>query len=153
MSVAEDIGDAVKTALQAVTFEIDDTHNLPDASIVVRKYPELPPKQQPPQIVIVVGEESRTEPLTARQKLNRWNVAVVIITARGNKLEEDARLRTWREQISAKLYDQQRATFAGLSVFNECNHTGRSPFDPSALSKDLIFSTQNFEIQTIETLA
>jgi hypothetical protein len=153
MSVAGNIGTKVATAIQGINLEVSTGVMLDDARVIVRKKPELAPKEQPPLVLVVVGEEGETERLTATKKLKRWTVAVVIATAGGAKLEEDTRLRTWREQIDAKIYDQQLTTFATLTGFNECNATGRSPFDPQALSKDLVWSVQNYEIQVIETLA
>lgn len=152
MSVAIDIGAALVTGLRAATFVVSTgpTVNLPDERIVRRKFAEVPQGGAVPQIIVVVGEDAETERLTATAKLKRWRVAVVIVTATGGQLQDDARLRDWRDTVDAVAYDAQRATFASVTGFNEVRATGRSPFDAQAAGRDYVFSTQNYEVQVIE---
>lgn len=157
MSIDGQIGDAIVAAIQAIGLEVSEgppAVELPDESVLRRKTPSLPPKKEPPQVVVVVGDTAaKVEWLNATQKLSTWPVSVVIITAGGRKHEDDERSRTWREEIERAVYDQQRTCFADLAGFNECNVSGKSPFDPQALDKDLVYLTSNFEVQVIETLA
>lgn len=149
MSVANDIGTLTVTAIRAIGLETSTGVELDDANVVLRKKLELAPKEEPPKVLVVVGEEGEVERLTARTKLKRWPVSVAVVTAGGNKLQDDTRLRTWREEIESKLHDD-RTTFAGLTGFNLCTAEGLAPFDPGALGKDVVWSLQRFIIEVIE---
>lgn len=155
MSKSHDIGEAIVTALQSLTFEVSTgpTVNLSDSAIVLRKVAELPQRQNPPQIMVAVTDEQRTRRLTAQLKQTYYTALVVIVTARGNKLQDDERIRTWRDQITAKLYDTQGATFTALDGFDEVKYNPRVPFDATLLGKDLCVSVQAFEFEMIETMA
>lgn len=152
MSAAHDIGTLTVAAIRAIGLETSAGVPLAGANVVLRKKLELAPKEQPPKVLVCVADEGDVERLTARQKLKRWPVAVVIATAGGSVLQEDTRLRAWREQIEAKLHDD-RATFAGVSGFNLCSATGKAPFDPVALAKDICYSVQAFTVEVIEETA
>lgn len=152
MSVANDIGAAILTALRAATFTVSTgpTVNLPDERIVRRKVPELPQGDAVPQIIVVVGDDPEQERLTATAKLKRWRVAVVIVTATGGQLQDDERLRTWRDTVDGVVYDSQRTTFSAVTGFNEVRASGRSPFDPAGAGRDYVFSTQTYTVEVIE---
>jgi hypothetical protein len=144
------IADAVVAAIRGLSL-------VPNANVVKRKTPSLPPGADPPQIVVVVGEagaEGMTEPLTATEKLNRYPTLVVIITAAGGKgLLDDETLRTWRDQIEDEIDDRARTTFASVPGFNVVNTTGQAPFDGSVIPKDLNYSAQTFNVEVIEQRA
>ena len=159
MSVDGLIGDAIVTALRVETFVVTPADpptpavNLPDASIVRSKTPSLPPKTNPPKIVVVVGDRpSKVERLTATEKLSYWPCSVVVFAGGGSKQDDDERSRTWRGQIERKVFDQDATTFASVTGFNGVAAAEKSAFDPAALDKDLAALTSNFEVQVIEDL-
>ena len=143
MSVAGDIADLTKAAIEALA--------LTGVTVQRRKTPSLPAGENPPQVVISVGEEPETEYLTAAHNLNRYAMAVTIVTAGGKKLADDETLRSWRQSIRRKLDDLERTTFAALTGFNRVTTGGRSPFNPAALGKDLNYSVQVFTVEVKET--
>jgi hypothetical protein len=162
MSADVAIGDAIVAAIQGIGLVVTAADppavpadvTLPDANVLRMKYPALPPKTQPPRVAVVVADRpSRVEKLTATQKLSYWPCAAVVITAGGRKHEDEERSRTWRALIEAEVLDRQRATFAGVTGFNESNAGDKLPFEPGALDKDLVFLASAFEVQVIETLA
>lgn len=144
------IADAVVSAIQGLNLT-----GLPDANVVKRKTPSLPPGKDPPCVVVVVGEggeEGQTEELSAFWKLNRYPTTVIIITAAGGKLlADDETVREWRVLIEQELDDRERATFASVTGFNKVYTIGKAPFDGSVLPKDLNFSAQTFSVEVVET--
>jgi hypothetical protein len=144
------IADAVVTAIRGLAL-------VPDASVVKRKTPSLPPGADPPQIVVVVGEagaEGMTEPVWRTAKLNRYPTLVLIVTAAGGKaLADDETLREWRDLIEDEIDDKERTTFASVPGFNVVTTTGQAPFDGSVIPKDLNYSAQTFNVEVIEQRA
>lgn len=148
MSVAGDIADAVVTGVRALSLS-----GVPSSAVVRRKVPTLPHGASPPQVVVSVGAEPETEYLTAAANLNRYPVAVTIVTAGGKLLADDETVRAWRQSIRRRIDDLERTTFAAVTGFNRVTTGGRSPFDPAALSKDLNYSVQLFTVEVIEQRA
>lgn len=155
MSVAGDIADKIVTAIQGIGLVVSSgpTVTLNNSNVLKRKRPELAEKENPPMIFVVVGENPETEPISATLKLLKWQVAVVIVSPGGMKLEDDERARGWLDQIEAAVYDKQNTTFSSLSTFNTCDVRGRTPFDPTAMDKGLSYLTTNFTVETLHTLA
>lgn len=153
LSVGESIGDLAKAGVEAEAF----TFGTPPAAVPVvkRKAPSLPSGKNPVEIVIVVGEESRTEPMDARHKLETYSLAVVIVGSGGHKLRDNPITRNWIQRIQQRVDDKARATFTGLPVGSELNRVnstgGKLPFDPAGLPADLDYTAIPFEVQTIET--
>lgn len=140
MSVAGSIADAIVTKVTALAL---------GPTVVRRKNPSLPQGADPPQIVVSVGEEGPYRPMTATKDFGTYPVAVTIVTGGGKKLLDDETLRGWRDQIRVAV--NQRATFTSVSQFNQIDPTGKAPFNPAALAKDLNYSTLVFTVTTIET--
>jgi len=141
--VASDIADAVVTGVRGLGL-------VDSAAVVRRKTPSLPHGTQPPQIVVTVAEEGDTEHLTAHLNQVTYPVAVTVVTGGGKKLLDDDTLRSWRQQIKAKVDDQQQATFAGVSQVDRVTAGGRAPFDPAALHGDLNYSVLTFAVEAVE---
>jgi hypothetical protein len=141
MSVAGDIADAVVTAVRGLSL-------VPSASVVRRKTPSLPQGVDPPQIVVSVGEENEITPLTSTKDRVRYPVSVTIVTGGGKKLADDDTVREWRESIRVAV--NRRATFSGVSEFNQVDPGGKRPFDPGAMAKDLNYSVLTFTVTTRE---
>lgn len=143
-SKSEAVGDAVKAAVEALGLT-----GL--KGVVKRKKPDVPEGDTVglPQAVVSVGEEGKTEYLTAVKKLKTYPAAVTIVTGGGMKAADDAQVRQWREQIERKL--ESYATWSGFAGWNETNITNKAPFDASALSKDFNYSTVVADVQVIET--
>ena len=152
MSIASDIGTAVQSAIQGIGLEISTGVDLPDTRVLVRKRPELAQKEEPPLVMVCVSDEQPVEWLNVRQKLRTYTVTVVIATAGGATLQDDTRVRTWRASIEAAVYDDQRACFASVAGFNQCDARPKPPFDPAGLSKDIIWSLQAFDVEVLESL-
>jgi hypothetical protein len=145
VSVAGDIADAIVTAVEALA--------LTGVTVKRRKLPSLPQGEDPPQVVVSIGDEPDTEYLTAVENLNRYPVAVTIVTAGGKKLADDETLRTWRQSVRRTLDDLERTTFAAVTGFNRVTTGGKSPFNPQALAKDLNYSVQVFTVEVLEQRA
>lgn len=151
-SVGEALGDLAVAALQAEGF----TFGTPPVavSVVKRKVPTLPAGKNPVEIVVVVGEETKTEPMDARNKLETYALAVVVVGAGGHKLRDNATVRSWVQRIKQRIDDKARATFAGLPAGAKLNQVdsvgGKLPFDPAGLAADLDYTVVPFEVQTIE---
>ncbi len=147
-SVSEQVGDIALAAVLAIGIvRPADGQPVPG---VKRKLPAVPEGDTKglPQFVVSVDGEGPTEYLTATQKLKRYPVAVTIVTAGGQQTGDDATVRKWRELIEKKL--DARATWAGLTGWNEVNITSKPPFDVAALPKDFNFATVVAEVQVIE---
>lgn len=140
MSVAGAIADAIVAKVTGLA--------LPGVTVSRRKTPSLAQGQEPPQIVVSIGEEGTIKPMTAKKDFVTYPVAVTIITAGGKKLADDETLRIWREQIRVAV--NQRGTFSGVPQFNQIDPTGKAPFNAAALAKDLNYSVLVFSVQTIE---
>jgi hypothetical protein len=139
VSVAGAIADAIVAAVTALGL---------GPTVVRRKAPSLPQGQDPPQIVVSVGEEGDVKPLTAKKDMVRYPVAVTIVTGGGKKLADDETLRLWREQIRTAI--NQRATFVSVPQFNQVDPSGKPPFNPAAMAKDLNYSMLVFTVSTRE---
>jgi len=100
---------------------------------------------------VSVGEEGEFEYLTARKKSVTYPVAVTLVTKGGRKLDDDATLRGWREQVWAAV--EARAAWSGLAGWNETLAGGKEPFDRAALPKDLNFSFLVFRVNVLENRA
>lgn len=142
-STSERVGDIAKSAVQALA--------LSGVTVVKRKTPSLPEGTSAglPQVVISVGEEGRTEYLSATKKLKTYPVAATIVTAGGQQAADDATVRDWRQRIELKL--EARATWTGLAGWNRVVITNKAPFDQATLSKDYNYATVVAEIEVVET--
>lgn len=141
MSVAGDVATAVETAITALA--------LSGVTVVRRKTPTLPEGTTAalPQVVVSIEAEGEVEQIDYSTDLVRYPVAVTIVTADGKNADDDA-VRGWRQQIRRAV--EARATWSGLSGWNAIGITGRAPFDASALSKDLNYSTIVFTVEVLE---
>lgn len=150
-STSEAVGDVAKAGLDALA--ITKPGVTPTAAVpsVKRKTPSVPEGDSLglPQFVVSVGEEGKTEYLTATQKLKTYPVAVTIVTATGQQLADDATIRQWRQQIELVL--ELRNTWVGLAGWNQVEITNKAPFDTTALSKDYDYATVVAEVQVVET--
>jgi hypothetical protein len=142
VSVAGDIADLVKTGITALA--------LSSVTVKRRKTLSLPQGEDPPQVVVAVGDEPDTEYLTADENLNRYAVGVAILTAGGKKTGDDDTIRDWRQSIRRKIDDLERTTFATLTGFNRVTTGGRNPFNTAGLPKDLNVSIQVFTVEVLE---
>ena len=112
--------------------------------------PALPAGKDPIEIVVSIGEEGDTQYLDFEGNvIVRYPLAITIVTGGGLNLADDATIHTWRESIRKKLDDS--ATFSAVTAFHRVTSSQRSPFDISALPKDLNFSIQLFTIEALET--
>lgn len=146
MSKAAEVAGAIKAAVEGLGWTAGD----PPAAVpvVCRKTPSLPPGKEPPQVVIVIGEEGDSEYLSAARDLITYPAAVVYFSAGGKKLADDTEVRDRREAVRKKM--EAAATFAGVAGFNRVLAGGKAPFDPGALAKDLNASYQVFRVEVIE---
>jgi hypothetical protein len=155
LSTSEAIGDRVKAALDAEGF----TYGTPPApvSVVKRKFPVNPAGKSALELVVVVGEESRSEEMDARHKFETYTTAVVLVTPTGHKTLDDAAPRVIRDRVKQLVDDLDFRTFATLTAsarINKATFTGgKPPFDPQALAKDLNWSALVFDVQVIQTRA
>lgn len=141
MSVAGNLADAIVTKVRTLSL-------VASASVVRRKTPSLPAGTDPPQIVVSIGEEGDVKPMTSAKDFVNYPVAVTIVTGAGKQLLDDETIRTWRASI--RLAINTRSTFSGVTQFNKVSPTGKAPFNPAALAKDLNYSMLVFTVQTIE---
>ncbi len=149
LSTAESIGDALKTAVEALALTYGDDAEV--VAVVKRKVKLLPSGKDAPAIVIVVSEESRSEAHDARNRLETYSCAVVGITPGGHKVRDDPTPRYWREAFKQTVDDRERTTFAAVTGFNRCDAVnGQPPFDPAALAKDLNYTWVAFDVEVIE---
>lgn len=143
MSTAADVSAAVAAAVTAL--------NLTGVTVEQLKIPAVPGAAPLPQAVVSVGDEGDFEYLTATTKLVTYPCAVTLVTKGGRKLEDDETLRTWRASVWAAV--EARATWAGLTGWNETLAGGKEPFDRAALSKDLNWSVLVFRVCVEENRA
>lgn len=155
LSVGEAVGDCIKAALEAQAF----TYGTPPQAfnVVKRKAALLPQSKGPHELIVVVGEEARSEPFDGRRRLETFDAAVVIATPGGHKTGDDPAVRAIRDRAKQLIDDRDRFTFATLIAGAKINRAtavgGRPPFDPAALPKDLNWSWVGFEVETIVTRA
>jgi hypothetical protein len=145
------VGDAAKAAVDALNIVIPGTTNRVPS--VKRKTPSVPQgaSQHPPlpQFVISIGEERRSEYVTATQKLKTYPVAVTIVTNTGQQLADDNTVRLWRQQIETAL--ESWASWSNLAGFNDAVLTNKAPFDTGALAKDYSYATVICEVSVLES--
>lgn len=153
MSAAHDIGTLTVAAIRAIGLETAAGVPLASANVVLRKKLELAPKERPPKVLVAVGEQPETELLTAAHKLARWSVAVAVATDGGSVLQDDTRARTWLEALEAELFDAQRTAYAALTGFVRVRAPSTRPFDPGALSKDVVWCVKVFEVHVAVALS
>ena len=157
-SVAEAIGLAMKAAMEAEAL----TFGTPPAPVpvVVRKVPILPSGKDPAETTIIVDQESRSQAIDARTRLETFTAFVLFVMGGGHKLAFNAVIAGWRDVAKQVVDDKDRATFADLTntaAVAEINRGtyvgGKAPFDPAALGKDLDFTIVPFEIEVLVTRA
>ncbi len=148
-SVAEEIGDKAKAAVDALAFS--------GATVVKRKNPGAPEGSGSlPQISVSVLED-KSEPMDRRRRLVTYTLVVGIVRGGGTRAADNATVRKWRKQIVETIDDTDRETFAGLSngaEIEKADYTGgRVPFEPAATAKDYDFSQLVFAVEVIEQRA
>ncbi|MBA4192478.1 MAG: hypothetical protein C0467_31300 [Planctomycetaceae bacterium] len=148
MSAANQIGDAIVSALSALGWKVSADPGADDMPVARRKTPSLPSGKEPPAVVVVVGEEGNVEYLTARKYLVSYPVAVVYITAGGKLLGDDTTLRDRRIVIRNTI--DKKSCFTSVTGFDSSSYGGRAPFNTNALNKDLNYSVQVFTISVQE---
>jgi len=140
VSKAADVSAAVAAAVAAL--------NLSGVTVERRKVPAVPEGATLPQAVVSVGEEGDSERLTHNKVMVTYPVVVLLAGAGGRKLDDDATLRDWREQVRKAL--EATATWSGVAGFNEIHAGGREPFDRPALAKDINASYLQYRVEVIE---
>lgn len=146
-STSELIGDVAKAAVEALALS-------GVTAVVKRKLPGVPEGDDNglPQVVISVGEEGKTEYLTATEKLKTYPVTIAIVTAGGSLAGDDPAVREWRQLIEEAL--DARATWVDdVAGWNRVSLTNRPPFDRASLSKDYNYSLVVAAVEVIEAHA
>lgn len=126
--------------------------------VKVRKKLVLLDNENPPLIVVVVGEEGDSEhianglPTDPTKALDRvtYPVGVALILETVTQAADDPAVRQWREDAKAAL--NAPSTYAGTVLgFNEVVPGGRGPFDAGGLKGQKVVSTVTAKVEVLET--
>lgn len=151
-STSELIGDTAKAAIEAIglTRLVNGGPATEPVPVTKRKQPGVPEGDRKglPQIVVSVGDEGETEYLTATRKLKTYPVVVLVVTGTGALAGDDPDVRRMRELVEGEL--DKRATWTAVSGWNQVTVRNLTPFERSALAKDLNYAAVVAAVEVIE---